>query len=210
MIKVLLLDDHAVVRHGYRQWIDGEPDMCVVAEAGTSAQACEHLRDAEVDVAVVDLSLKGDSGMEAMRRMREREVKLKMLVFTMHEHQSFALQSFRLGARGYVTKDCDPQVLLDAVRQVAAGRYVFSGEVAQASLARSQASALDPFSQLTPREFEVLRLALGGHDSVAIAQSLHVSEKTVNNTMSLIRNKLDERNDFRLMQLAAKHGLTEA
>lgn len=208
-IRVLLLDDHAVVRHGYRQWIDGEPDMCVVAEAATSAQACECIRNSEVDVAVVDLSLKDDSGMEAMRRLRERQPRLKMLVFTMHEHPGYALQALRLGALGYVTKDSDPQVLLDALRQVAGGRRVFVGEVAQASLMQADAAPMNPFSQLTPREFEVVRMATSGMDHAAIAQALHVSEKTVYNTMSLVRQKLDVRNDFRLMRLAAEHGLID-
>lgn len=207
-IRVMLLDDHAVVRHGYRQWIDGEPDMQVVAEAATSAQACEGLRHHEVDIAVVDLSLKNDSGMEAIRRMRERRPQLKILVFTMHEQLSFALQVLRLGAMGYVTKDGDPQALLDALRQIAAGRRVFSAEVAQASLVASDVGGLDPFAQLTPREFDVLRLATAGRDHAAIARDLHLSEKTVYNTMSLVRQKLDERNDFRLMRLAADHGLT--
>lgn len=207
-IRVLLLDDHAVVRHGYRQWIDGEPDMHVVAEAATSAQACECIRDTEVDVAVVDLGLKDDSGLEAMRRMRERQPRLKMLVFTMHDHVGYALQALRLGAMGYVTKDGDPQWLLDALRQVAAGRRVFSGDVAQASLLQPGTPTLDPFAQLTPREFEVLRMATDGMDHPAIAQALHVSEKTIYNTMSQIRQKLDVRNDFRLMRMAAQYGLT--
>lgn len=208
MIRILLLDDHAVVRSGYRQWVDGEPDMRVVAEAATSAQACECLREQEIDVAVVDLSLKDDSGMEAIRRLRERKPRLKILVFTMHEHPTFVLQALRLGAMGYVTKDGDPQALLDALRQVAAGRRVFSAEVAQSCLAQGEAPGLDPFTQLTPREFEVLRLATTGQDNAAIARALHVSEKTVHNTMSLVRQKLDERNDFRLMRMAADYGLT--
>lgn len=206
-IKVMLLDDHAVVRQGYRHWIDGEPDMRVVAEAATSAQACECLRQTEVDVVVVDLSLKNDSGLEAMRRMRERQPRLKMLVFTMHDHQGFALQALRLGAMGYVTKDSEPQQLLDALRRVAAGRRVFAGEVAQACLMQAGEAAFDPFSQLTPREFEVLRLVTSGQDAAVIAQSLHVSQKTIFNTMSQVRQKLDVRNDFHLMRLVEQYGL---
>lgn len=205
MIRVLLLDDHAVVRHGYRQWIDGEPDMRVVAEAATSAQACEALRSVEVDVAVVDLSLKDDSGLEAMRRLRERSAQLRLLVFSMHDQPLHALQARRAGALGYVTKDSDPQRLLDALRLVAQGREVF-----EVALPRATPDAADdPFAQLTPREFEVLRLATAGHDHAAIGRALHLSEKTILNTMSQIRQKLDERNDFRLMRLAAQRGLTD-
>jgi DNA-binding NarL/FixJ family response regulator len=210
MISVLLLDDHAVVRHGYRQWIDGEPDMRVVAEAATSAQANELLRQVVVDVAVVDLSLKGDSGLEAMRRMKERLPGLKMLVLTMHDHPGYALQAFRLGAMGYITKDSDPQQLLDALRQVATGRRVLPGSADGAPGHPTGAALQDLFAQLTPREFEVLRLVLGGQDAQAVARALHISEKTVNNTMSLIRQKLGERNDFRLMLMAAEYGLAPA
>ncbi|EHR73617.1 response regulator containing a CheY-like receiver domain and an HTH DNA-binding domain [Burkholderiales bacterium JOSHI_001] len=210
MISVLLLDDHAVVRHGYRQWIDGEPDMRVVAEASTSAQACELLRQVLVDVAVVDLSLKGDSGLEAMRRMKERLPGLKMLVLTMHDHPGYALQAFRLGAMGYITKDSDPQQLLDALRQVATGQRVVPDAGDGAVPHPTGAALQDLFKQLTPREFEVLRLMLGGQDAQAVARALHVSEKTVNNTMSLIRQKLGERNDFRLMLMATEYGLTPA
>ena len=209
LIRVMLLDDHAVVRNGYRQWIDSQPDMAVVAEASTSSQACECIRQTRVDVAVVDLSLKQDSGMEAMRRLRERQPRLKMLVFTMHDHAGFALQALRLGAMGYITKDSDPVALVDAVRQVAVGRRVFAGEVAQACLAQAGAGGADPFAQLTPREFEVLRLTMTGNEPALIARSLHVSEKTVCNTMSLVRQKLDVRNDFRLMRMAADYGLVE-
>jgi DNA-binding NarL/FixJ family response regulator len=208
MIKVMLLDDHAVVRQGYRHWIDGEPDMRVVAEAATSSQACEIVRQQDIDVAVVDLVLKEDSGLEAMRRMRERRPKLRMLVFTMHDHHDYALQAFRAGASGYITKDGNPQDLLDALRKVASGVRVFSGEVAQASLELADEARASPFAQLTPREFEVLRLATAGYDNSAIARALLVSEKTIHNTMSLIRQKLDVRNDFRLLRMAARHGLT--
>jgi DNA-binding NarL/FixJ family response regulator len=207
MIRVLLLDDHAVVRDGYRRWIGSEPDMEVVAEAATSAQACEALRHHEVDLAVVDLSLKGDSGMEAIRRLRERDERLRILVFTMHDQPTFMLQAMRLGVQGYLTKDCDPEAVIGALRRIAAGQRVFNAEVAQASLNQVDAG-LDPFSHLTPREFEVLRLATSGLDHEAIARSLHISEKTVYNTMSRVRQKLDERNDFRLMRLATERGLT--
>lgn len=208
MIHVLLLDDHAVVRAGYRQLIDAEPDMSVVAEASGSAQACEALRHHVVDVAVVDLSLKDDSGLEAVRRMRARVPGLKVLVFTMHAHSGYALQALRAGALGYLTKDSDPARMLDAVREVAQGRRVFSAEVTHSVLGET-AEGRGPLAQLTPREFEVLRLAVEGHAIRSIAASLKLSEKTVFNTMSLIRRKLDAPSDFQLLRLAARYGLVQ-
>jgi len=207
MIKVLLLDDHAVVRAGYRQWIDGEPDLHVVAEASTSAQACDAVRQFEVDVAVVDLSLKDDSGMEAIRRVRARSPRTCVLVFTMHAHEGYALQALRAGAMGYLTKDCAPEDMLAALREVYAGRRMFSSAVVQAWLDAAGTGRANPLSQLTPREFEVLRMATDGMTTAAIARALHLSDKTIHNTMSLVRQKLAVHSDFGLMRLVTEHGL---
>lgn len=210
MIRILLLDDHAVVRAGYRQLIDAESDLQVAAEASTSAQACELLRQQAIDVAVVDLSLKGDSGLEAIRRLRDRQPDLKVLVFTMHAQESYALQALRAGALGYLTKDSDPEDMLDALRQVARGRRVFSGEIAQVLLSdAARAGHGDLLDRLTPREFDVLRLVTAGDPVSEIAQALHISEKTVFNTMSLVRQKLDVRSDFKLLRLAVEQGLVQ-
>lgn len=206
MIHVLLLDDHAVVRAGYRQLIDAEPDLSVVAEVSTSPQAVEALRQHRVDVAVVDLSLKDDSGLEAVRRLRERQPTLKVLVFTMHAHAGYALQALRSGALGYLTKDSDPSHMLDAVRQVAQGRRVFSADLVHGVLGEDPEHR-GPLAQLTPREFEVLRLAVEGLSMKDIAAALKLSEKTIFNYMSLIRQKLDAQTDFQLLRLAARHGL---
>lgn len=210
VIRVLLLDDYAVVRAGYRMLIESEPDMHVVAEATNSAQACEALREQVVDVAVIDLSLKGDSGFEAMRRLRERDPHIKMLVFTMHAQESFVQQALRAGATGYLTKDSDPNEMVLAIRDVAYGRRVCSSDVAEILLhdAAKQGQAT-PLQRLTPREFDVLRLATGGQATDEIASALHISEKTVFNTMSLVRQKLEMRSDFKLLRLAMEQGLVQ-
>ncbi len=208
MIRILLLDDHAVVRAGYRQLIESERDMEVVAEAATAVQAFEALHRHAVDVAVVDLSLRGDSGIEAITRMKQRQTTLKALVFTMHDHTGFALQALRAGAAGYLTKDSDPQDMLDAIRHVHQGRRVFGGEVVQTLLSESDPAAPHgPLAQLTPREFEVLRLAADGQSTHQIADALCVSVKTIHNNMSGIRSKLDVQSDFQLLRLAVTHGL---
>ncbi|MDT7837181.1 response regulator [Aquabacterium sp. OR-4] len=207
MITVMLLDDHAVVRAGYRRWIDDQPDLKVVAEAATSAQACELLRQQPVDVAVVDLMLKDDSGLEAIRRLRSRSPGIRVLVFTMHSHEGYALQALRSGAMGYLTKDSSPDEMLHALREVAAGRRVFAAEVVQAWLADGQALPAGPLARLTPREFEVLRMATDGLSTAAIARALHLSEKTIHNTMSLVRQKLGAHSDFSLMRLVTEQGL---
>lgn len=207
MIKVLLLDDHAVVRTGYRKLIDSEPDMRVVGEAANSSQACALLREQAVDIAVVDFVLKGDSGLEAVKRMLQRQSGLRILMFSMHVQEAYVLQAVRAGAHGYLSKDSDPEAMLEALRFVAGGRRLFPGEVMDALLSDHCRVRASPFAQLTPREFDVLRLAVDGHAVDDIAQSLHISPKTVHNHMSLIRSKLDVNSDFKLLRLAALYGL---
>ncbi|MCB1889157.1 MAG: response regulator transcription factor, partial [Rhodocyclaceae bacterium] len=126
MIRILLLDDHNVVRSGYRRLIDAEPDMCVAAEAATVDDAYAAARDIALDVAVVDLSLRGASGIEATRRILARSLGIRVLVLTMHDSPGFVTQAFRAGAMGYLTKSSDPGELIGGIRQVAAGRRVLS------------------------------------------------------------------------------------
>lgn len=207
MIRVLLLDDHAVVRAGYRQLINMETDMMVVGEAATSAQACELLRESQADVAIVDLHLQGDSGIEAIRRLLERRRSLRILVFTMHAHENYAVQALRAGAFGYLTKDSEPQDMIDAIRLVSARRHVLSPCISTLLLGETPSPLPKPLEMLTPREFEVLRLMTEGQTLEQIAAALHISEKTVHNTMSLVRQKLEERNDFRLCRLVIEQGV---
>lgn len=208
MIRILLLDDHNVVRSGYRRLVDAEPDMTVVAEAATVDEAYAAARAHAVDVAVVDLSLRGTSGIEATRRMLARSPGTRVLVLTMHDSPGFVTQAFRAGAMGYLTKSSDPGELIGAIRQVAAGRRVLSPDVAQA-LANAALEEDDMLSRLTPREFEVLRMAASGESSPRIALQMHLSHKTVLNHLSAVRQKLETESDFSLLRLAARHGLVE-
>lgn len=209
MIRVLLLDDHAVVRTGYRQLIDAEPDMQVVASCATSAQACEQAQRLAIDVAVVDLGLKDDSGLQAIQRLRARQPSMRVLVFTMHGQHGYAVQAWRAGALGYLTKDSDPTDMLAAVRSVAQGRRVFSSGVVEALLDGQNDGPDALLRRLTPREFDVFRLAAQGLGAREIAEALHLGDKTVLNYMSLIRQKLGASSDLQLLRLAARHGLIE-
>lgn len=206
-IRVMLLDDHAVVRTGYRRLVDAEPDMTVVAEAATAEEACAALRQGPVDVAVVDLSLRGGSGIEAIVRMLGRDPDLRALVFSMHEQPGFAVQALKAGAMGYLTKYAEPAEMLEGIRRVHRGERVLSDLMAQ-SIALQALDGGSPMNRLTPREFEVLRLTVQGEATVRIASQLHLSPKTVFNHMSAIRQKLEVSGDMALYQLAARHGLT--
>ncbi|HQX07707.1 MAG TPA: response regulator transcription factor [Zoogloea sp.] len=208
MIRILLVEDHAVVRNGYRRLFDAEDDMRVVGEAASADEAYARLVEQGADLAIVDLNLRGSSGIDAIRRMLAREPGLRVLVVSMHDNPSYVTQAIRVGALGYLTKNSEPVELLDAIRDVAAGRRVLSPDVAQA-LAGAALDGEALLSRLTPREFDVLRLAASGESPCAIASTMHLSQKTIHNHMSAIRQKLDADNDFKLLRLAARYGLID-
>ena len=208
MIRILLVEDHAVVRNGYRRLLDAEEGLQVVGEAATADDAYARLCEGGIDLAMVDLSLRESSGIGAIRRMLAREPALRVLVVTMHDNPSFVVQAMRAGALGYLTKNSEPAEMLNAIREVAAGRRVLSAEIAQV-VAGAALEDDAPFSRLTPREFDVLRMAVTGESTEQIAGRLHLSQKTVYNHMSSIRQKLGVENDFNLLRLAVRHGLTD-
>lgn len=208
MIRIILVDDHAVVRTGYRRLLDAEPGLQVVGEAACADEANALIMRVAVDVAVVDLSLRGSSGIEAIRRMLARQPNLKVLVLSMHEGAGHITQALRSGALGYLTKYSEPDDVIDGIRRVATGKRVFSPEIAQV-LAEEALDGDGALAHLTPREFEVLRLLAHGESANCIASSMHLSPKTVLNYLTLIRQKLNADNDFKLLHLAARHGLVD-
>lgn len=208
MIRIILVDDHAVVRTGYRRLLDAEPGLQVVGEAASADEANALIMHVAADVAVVDLSLRGSSGIEAIRRMLARQPGLKVLVLSMHEGAGHITQALRSGALGYLTKYCEPADVIDGIRRVATGKRVFSPEIAQV-LAEEAVDGDGALAHLTPREFEVLRMLAHGESANCIASSMHLSPKTVLNYLTLIRQKLNADNDFKLLHLAARHGLVD-
>lgn len=208
MIRVILVDDHAVVRTGYHRLLDAEPGIQVIGEAATADEANALVVRTEPDVALVDLSLKGSSGMEAIRGMLARHPKLRVLVLSMHDSAGHVTQALRSGAHGYLTKYCEPDDVINGIRRIATGKRVFSPEIAEV-LAREAIEGDAPLANLTPREFEVLRKLVQGESATEIANSMHLSPKTVLNYLSLIRQKLDADSDFKLLHLAARHGLVD-
>ncbi|MBS1139399.1 MAG: two component transcriptional regulator, LuxR family [Proteobacteria bacterium] len=208
MIRIILVDDHAIVRTGYRRLLDAEPGLQVVGEAACADEANALIMRVAVDVAVVDLSLRGSSGIEAIRRMLARQPGLKVLVLSMHEGAGHITQALRSGALGYLTKYSEPGDVIDGIRRVATGKRIFSPEIAQV-LAEEALDGDGALAHLTPREFEVLRMLAHGESANCIASSMHLSPKTVLNYLTLIRQKLNADNDFKLLHLAARHGLVD-
>ncbi|HXS28842.1 MAG TPA: response regulator transcription factor [Steroidobacteraceae bacterium] len=206
-VRVLLVDDHAVVREGYRRLLEREPDIAVVGEAANAAQACERAFALSPDVVVMDIALPGSSGIEAMRRMLAARPQLRVLMFSMHDDAIFSSRALQAGALGYLSKASAPEVLLEAIHAVSRGERYVSPDVA-ANMARSTASSGQTgLETLTAREFEVLRLLVRGETLKDIGERLGLSEKTVANHQSAIREKLGARNAMQLARLGARLGL---
>lgn len=207
MIRLMLVDDHAVVREGYRRLLERRPDLEIVAEAADAAAALDAFRRHRPAVVVLDLGLPGMGGIELIGRLRQRDGDAAILVFTMHDDVLFAAQALKAGARGYITKGSEPSVLVQAIYRVAAGERVLSPDIAPRIALALIDGGPDPLRELSSREFEVLRLLLSGHDHGAIAERLHISPKTAQNCHYQLKAKLGARNDIDLARIAARHGL---
>ncbi|WP_454616206.1 response regulator [Bradyrhizobium cenepequi] len=204
---IMLVDDHAVVREGYRSVLQKQPGLRVVAEASDGAEAYRLFKATEPDLVIMDLSMPGIGGIEAIRRIRQWDKRARILVFTMHQNAAFAVQAIRAGASGYVTKTSPPETLVHAVMDVLAGKIAISPDIDhELALSRlaGEAAAADV---LTAREFEVLRMLLAERTTEEIAEALHISPKTVANLHSLIKDKLGVGSDIELVRLALRQGI---
>lgn len=207
--KVLLVDDHAVVREGYRRLLEDEPSIRVVGEASNAAEACERARTLGPDVVVMDIALPGTSGIEATRRMLKDQPHLRVLMFSMYDDAIYARRAHEAGALGYLSKASAPEALIQAIYAVSRGERYLSPDVAT-NIARSGVQpGRSQIEALSPREFEVLRLLVKGETVRSISEKLGLSEKTVANHQSAIREKLGARNSAQLARLAAQIGVVD-
>ncbi len=203
-ISILLVDDHAIVREGYRALLAKQPGLQVVAEAGDGAQAYQLFKQYEPDLVISDISLPGSSGLELIARIKQRNADAKILVFSMHQNPGFATQAMRAGAMGYVTKSSPPEDLLRAINEVTAGRHALSADIAQALALEKLGSERIALETLTVREFEILGLLVDGRSNDEIAQILNISPKTACNCHYLIKRKLGVASDIELTRMAIK------
>lgn len=206
MIRLLLVDDHPVVRTGYRHLLEQNGDMAVIGEAGQVDGACAVFTQCQPDLTITDLCLPGSSGLELVRRLRERAADARVLVFSMHDSETLVRRALELGARGFVSKSSAPENLIDAVHAAMAGHRYLSPELPQQLLTREPDDA-GRFESLTPREFEIFRLLSRGESLADCARSLHLSPKTVSNHQSLIKDKLGIGTTAAMAHLAIRHGL---
>ena len=206
-VRVVLVDDHAVVREGYRRLLERTEDISVIAEVANGQDAYRVVCDLQPDVTVMDINLPGVGGIEAVRRIVAHSPDAKILMFSMHEDSVFSSRALQAGARGYVTKSAAPDVLVEAVRLVAQGKLYISHEMAQELAAQMLPGRKTPIDALSAREFEVFRLLVAGHSLPEIAKILFLSYKTVANYQSSIKHKLDVSNTAQVVRIALSHGL---
>lgn len=211
MITVVLADDHHVVRRGIRALLEAEPDIKVTGEAGTGVEAVQYVQQLKPDVLVVDLMMADMSGLLVIRQARKKSPKTAALVLSMYGNDCYVVEALQAGAKSYVLKDCPPEELLRAVREVAAGhRYLappLSDRAIEAYLVRSEESKLDPYDMLTTREREVLHLAAQGLTGAQTAEKLCISPRTVESHRSRLMQKLGLRNRAELIHYAIRQGL---
>jgi two-component system invasion response regulator UvrY len=211
MIRILLVDDHAVVRTGFRLLLQSLAEVAVVAEAESGEVACQRYVELTPDVVVMDLAMPGMGGLEALRRIRARDPQARVLALSAHDDPMHARRALREGALGFLSKRSAPETLVEAVTAVAAGRrYIDSNLAQKLALAEIEGAAKPLIEQLSEREFDVfIRLARGATVQ-KIAEDLNLSASTVGTHLYNIKQKLEVVNQSELTLLAIRHGLIEA
>lgn len=207
MIRVLLADDHPVVRSGYLRLLDQAGDIRVVEEAGDADAAYAAFASERPDVLVTDLSMPRGGGLDLIRRVTAREPQARILVFTMHDGPQLVRRAFEAGARGYLTKASPPERLVDAVRALHADLRYLDPELPSTLLQRDPLDEAARLAELSGREFEIFRLLAQGHSPRECAEALKLSAKTVSNHQTVIKDKLGITTSAALVHLAMRHGV---
>jgi two-component system invasion response regulator UvrY len=208
MIRVLIADDHSIFRIGLKRTLEDAPDMVVAAEAATGEETLVKARQSKPDVVLLDVSMPGRGGVETAQELKRSNPRVRVLMLTVHPEDQYAVLCLKLGADGYVTKDVPPDVLLEAVRKVAAGRKYVSTSLAE-RLATDLSGHGDrpPHELLSSREFAVMRKIAAGRTTGEIAAELHLSVKTVSTYRSRVLQKMNLKTNADIMHYAFRAGL---
>jgi two-component system invasion response regulator UvrY len=211
MIRILLVDDHAVVRTGFRLLLQSLPEVSVVGEAESGEAACQRYTELTPDVVIMDLAMPGMGGLEALKRIRARHSHAKVLALSAHDDPMHARRALQEGALGFLSKRSAPEALLEAVSAVAAGnRYIDTHLAQKLALADVDGATKSPIERLSEREFEVFVRLAKGATVLKIAEDLKLSASTVGTHLYNIKQKLDVVNQSELTLIAIRHGLIEA
>lgn len=210
MIKVLVADDHAVVRRGLRQILAETPDIMVGGEAPTAHDVLRLVREERWDVVVLDISLPGGNGIDLISDIRRERPGVPVLILTVYSEEQYAVRSIRAGAAGFLTKESAPELLIEAVRKVAGGGRYVSGELAETLASLLAGEGNGPVHELlSDREFEVFKMLASAKTVSQIAQELALSVKTVSTHRTRILKKMNLKTTPELMQYALRHRLIE-
>ena len=208
MIRILIADDHAIVREGLKQVLSATSDMVVAGEAADGHEVLEKIRQDDWDVVVLDMTMPGLSGIDLIKRIKDERPELRVLVLSMHKEDQFAIRALKVGASGYLTKGSAPELLISAIRRVAAG-----GKHISRVLAEKLAFELDPFTEkplhemLSDREYQVLRLLVAGASINQIASDLSLSPNTISTHKHRLMRKLNISSNAELIQYALSRKL---
>ena len=210
MIRVLLADDHRIVRAGLKELLSETGDIAVAGEANDGTEALARIREDEYDVAVLDMSMPGRSGIELIRQVKQEKPRLPILVLSMHSEEQYAVRALKAGASGYLTKESAADQLVTAIRRIAAGGAFVTPETAQRlALDLNGAAAAAPHTLLSDREFQVFRFIAGGRTVSDIAKQLSLSVKTISTHKTRIMRKMGLANQTELIRYAIEHRLLD-
>jgi len=206
-VTVMLVDDHAVVRMGYRLLLSQTATIEVIAEAETGEEACQKFVDCTPDVVVMDLNLPGIGGLAAIRRIVARDPAARILVFSIHDEPVYVSRALDAGALGYISKSGAPEMLIEAVACIASGQAFLEPGIAHQLASQEKPHTVPLMDRLTPREFDVLCLLAQGRSTRETAEQLRLSAKTVANYVTTIKEKLNAGTTAELVKLAYQSNL---
>ncbi len=209
-IRVMLVDDHAVVRAGVRRLLEQDENFTVIAEAETGERAYQLFGEHLPDITVLDLSMPGIGGMESIKRIIARYPTAKILVLSMHENVAFASQALKAGAKGYLAKSGLAEELSNAIQWLITGQTYLGTEISQKIALQMHSAQGDPMQVLSAREFEIFRMLVDGVELGTIATTLNISLKTVANYQTVIKQKLGVNSPVEMVRLAIRCGLIES
>jgi DNA-binding NarL/FixJ family response regulator len=207
MIRILIADDHAIVRGGLKQIMATTTDIAVVGETGQGSEVIDKLRNGEVDLLLLDMTMPGISGIDLIRRVRTEKPSLPVLVLSIHNEAQVASRALRAGATGYLTKDSDPEVLIAAIRKLAEGGRFIDPKLVDAMVFEKHAGDVPPYEILSDREFQVLQMLAAGKSINDIADACALSAKTISTHKMRLMQKLGLSNNAEVIRYAIRHGL---